>query len=134
MGVVPADIRRGPMSADERREIERLAGTLSRPTPSAISRRLNRHVATVTWYMLTRGLLQRQPRPGPHRPYLKKDGTQVNPWTPDQDRRLTELSIQGHNYRQTAEILTQEFGIPRNAHKVQVRAVLLAAAPDAEPA
>lgn len=127
------DIKRGRMSADECAEIERLALTLRKPTPAAIARRLNRHPATVKWHMLTRGLLDLPTRYGPCH-YTKRDGTEVYPWNPDQDRRLTELRIERHSYRHIGEVLTGEFGIPRNAHKVQVRAVMLAAAADDEAA
>ncbi len=116
------------MSAEEIAEIERLASVLRDPKPGPIAARLNRHPATISWYMLTHGLLTRPVR-YMSRGYVR-NGAEAHPWTPDQDRRLTELRVAGKNYREIGEILTVEFGVPRNAHKVQVRAVMLAATDD----
>jgi hypothetical protein len=120
------NIVRGRMTSEEKAEIERLAETLKRPMPGPIARRLNRHPATVKWYMLRHGLLV-QPRRCIPGPYTTKSGITRHPWTPPQDARLEELLAAGKNYRQAGEILTAEFNIPRNTHNCQVRAVMLAA-------
>jgi hypothetical protein len=121
------DIKRGRMTAEERAEIERLAGTLKNPRPGPIALRLNRHPATVKWYMLRHGLWTQPPRTIPA-PYVARSGVTRYPWSPEEDRRLEELLVAGNNYRQAGEILTAEFNIPRNTHSCQVRAVMLAAA------
>lgn len=118
--------KRGRMTDDERAEIERLAEALRKPTPGAIARRLNRHPATIKWYMLRHGLLTLTPRTIP-RAYTTRAGITRYPWSPEQDARLTELLREGKNYRQAGEVLTAEFGVPRNTHNCQVRAVMLAA-------
>lgn len=120
-------IIRGRLTQAECAEIERLATTLKNPKPGPIARRLNRHPATVNWYMLRHGLVTKPLRTIP-RPYVTRRGTTRYPWSPDQDRRLNELLCAGSNYRQAGEVLTAEFGIPRNTHNCQVRAVMLAAA------
>lgn len=127
-----ASVKRGRITVAERAEIERLATTLRNPTPGRIAYRLNRHVSTVTWYMLTHGLLERKPRHAAHE-YVR-NGKVVHPYTKAQDDRLLALRIVGNSYRAIAEILTVEFGIERNCHSVQVRAVQLAAAPDDQEA
>lgn len=124
-----AGIKRGRMSAAERGEILRLAETLRRPTPSVIARRLNRHPATVAWFMIRQGIIERTLK------YCSQGGGQKrcaggvvrNPYMPDHDRRLIELRLQGKVYREIAAALTAEFGVPRNMHSVQVRHVMLSA-------
>ena len=123
------------MTEAEKAEIDRLAETLRNPSPGRIALRLNRHSSTVTWYMLTRGLLQRAPRraSGPY----ERRGKMVYPYSPEQDARLTELLSAPADYRSAharyiavAAQMTEEFGILRDHHSVKVRAVQLAAAPD----
>lgn len=121
-----AGIKRGRMTAEEKAEIERLTVTLKSPKPGSIARHLNRHPATVKWYMLRHGLLTQPPRTIP-RPYTTRSGVTRYPWSPEQDRRLDELLCAGKNYREAGEVLTAEFGVPRNTHNCQVRAVMLAA-------
>lgn len=125
------NIKRGRMTAEECAEIERLAVTLANPKPGPIALRLNRHPATVKWYMLRHGLSNEPPRTI-SRPYCTANGVMRYPWSPEQDARLTELLVAGNNYRQAGEVLTAEFGVPRNTHNCQVRAVMLAAATEPE--
>jgi IS30 family transposase len=120
-------IKRGRMSPDEKAEIERLALALKKPTPSVIARRINRHPATVAWFMITRGLIERKVRYAPAKVGRRPDGTAINRYTSEQDGRLVALRREGKSHRQIAEIVTQEFGVPRNLHSVQVRIIMLAA-------
>jgi hypothetical protein len=120
------NIIRGRMTTEEKAEITRLATVLKKPMPGPIARRLNRHPATVKWYMLRQGLFV-PPRRSIHRPYSTKTGVTRHPWTLAQDARLEELLIEGKNYRQAAEVITTQFNVPRNTHSCQVRAVMLAA-------
>lgn len=127
----PADMKRGPMTAGEKAEIERLALSLRHPTASAIARRLNRHISTVTWYLLTRNLIERRPGRSPARPYTRRDGVTLYPWSPAEDARLIELRVEGKSYPAIGRILAAEFGTRRDAHKVHVRNVILHARPEA---
>lgn len=131
MAYTLGNIKRGRMTAEEKSEIERLALTLKNPKAGPIALRLNRHPATVKWYMLRHALLT-QPRRTIPRPYTTAAGVTRYPWTLEQDQRLDELLIAGKNYRQAGEILTAEFGVPRNTHNCQVRAVMLAAVDDGD--
>lgn len=117
------------MTAEDKAEIERLAATLRDPSPGKIAVRLQRHPSTVAWYMITRGLIDRTVKYG--RPAYRRGGVVVQPYTPEHDRRLLELRVEGRVYREIAEIITREFGIPRNVHSVQVRNTMLAAYEDA---
>lgn len=128
----PRGIKRGRLTEAERAEIDRLALSMKRPTPYAIANRLNRHPATITWYMLRSGLLNR-PAGTVRRPY-ERNGATVHPWKPEHDRRLTELRCANWSYSRIAAALTDEFGVPRKWNSVRVRAVMLAAAEDDEAA
>lgn len=126
-------IKRGPMTDAERAELERLATTLKKPTPSAISRRLNRHIGTVTWYMITHGLIERTVQYGLTEPY-ERNGQKIYPYCAAQDARLLELRLAGKSTGQIAEIVTSEFGVPRREHSVRVRLTMLAAYAESEAA
>jgi hypothetical protein len=126
-------IKRGRLTAEEKAAIERLAATLKKPTPGPIALRLNRHPATVKWHMVSHGLLHYAPRYG-MKPYRRADGTEVNPYTPAEDRRLLELRRGGETFPAIAAVMTREFGIPRDGHSIQVRCIMLAACDAAEAA
>jgi len=125
----------GRMSPEEKAKIEELAASMKKPTAGKIARRLQRHPATVNWYMLRRGLIER--RPGHAlKPYIR-NGAMVHPYTKEQDARLIELRTDKpgqprKTYREIGEILTREFSIERDAHSVQVRMTQLACAPEEE--
>jgi IS30 family transposase len=121
-------IIRGKMTDGDRAEIERLAATMARPTAGKIAREINRHPSTVGWYMLTHGLIDREPRRAPRIYY--RNGRAVHPYSEEHDARVLELRSAGRIFREIAEILTAEFGIARSAHSIQVRIALLSAAPD----
>lgn len=122
-----AQRKRGKMTAEEKLEIERLAQTMAQPTPGRIAAKLNRHPATVNWYMLRYGLITRRPGRAA-RPYVR-DGKTVYPYSPEHDARIEALRAQGKVFREIGEIVTREFGIERDAHSVQVRITQLSAAP-----
>lgn len=126
------NIRRGRMTDEDKAKIVDLAETMKNPTPGKIARAINRHPATVCWFMLTRGLIERPARHAPA-PY-QRNGQMIYPYSAKQDARLEELRVEGKVFREIAETLTKEFGIERTAHSVQVRLVQLTAAPDGEAA
>ena len=122
-----ADRKRGRMTDADKAEIERLAAGMKKPTPGKIARAINRHPATVNWYMLTRGLITR--KPGRAAGAYTRNGKTVHPYAAEHDKRIEELRAEGRPFREIGEIITREFGIARNAHSVQVRIVQLSAAP-----
>lgn len=119
--------KRGKMTSEDKAEIERLATSMKAPTPGKIAAMVNRHPATVNWYMLTRGLITRKPHRAP-RAYMR-NGKTIYPYTEEHDARIEALRVEGKVYREIGEIVTREFGIERNAHSVQVRIIQLSAAP-----
>lgn len=132
MTKAPPTVLRGRMSDADRAEIERLASTMLKPTPGKIARKINRHVATVNWYMLTHGLIERKIGRAP-RSYTRS-GRTIHPYQPEHDARIEQLRADGKTHREIAEIITAEFDIKRTAHSVQVRMVQLAADPSREGA
>jgi hypothetical protein len=121
------NIKRGRLTAGEKAAIERLAGTLKKPTPGVIACRLARHPATVAFDTIRHGLIARAVRYGNRPVATRANGTKANPYTAEQDRRLIELRRGGLVFREIAAMLTREFGVPRNCHSVQVRCLMLAA-------
>lgn len=124
--------RRGRMTAEDKKEIERLATKVKNPKPGPIALQINRHPATVNWFMLTRGLIERKPGRA-HKTY-ERNGKTVHPYSPEHDAFITSLRSQGKVFREIGELVTTKFGIERSAHSVQVRIIQLAAAPDSEVA
>lgn len=128
MSTAHPNIIRGRMTPADKAEIERLATTMIKPTAGKIARKINRHPATVNWFMLTHGLVDRIP--GRAARAYERNGRTVHPYTAEHDAFIEDLRGQGLVYREIAQRVTAEFGIPRNLHSVQVRLVQLAAAPD----
>lgn len=125
------------MSAEERKQIDELAARMVKPSAGKIAQKLQRHPATVKWYMLRNGLIERSPGHA-SKPYMR-NGAMVYPYAPEHDRRLIELRTDkpGRSrltYREIGEILTREFSIKRDAHSVQVRMTQLACDPNIEAA
>lgn len=114
-------MKRGHLTEAEKAEIERLATTLKRPTPSVIAQRLDRHAATISWHMITRGLIVRKIR------YPKNPKPGHLFYSEEQDRRLLALRRQGLGCLAISIALTAEFGIPRHPHSVRNRLIMLAA-------
>ena len=76
--------------------------------------------------MITHGLIER-PLRYRDSPFVRSDGTVVHPYTRRHDERLVELRVHGKNPREIADIITQEFGIVRTGHSIDVRLKMLAA-------
>jgi len=126
--VLKHEIVRGRMTPADKATIEQLAASMLRPTPGKIAAKINRHPATVAWFMLTRGLVER--KPGRATRTYQRNGVTVHPYTEEHDAFIQDLRKQGLGYRQIALQLTARFGIHRNGTSVNVRLVQLAAAPD----
>src|SRR5258708_19603913 len=114
-------VKRGRMSAAEKAEIERLATTLAKPTPGRIASRLNRHPATVAWFMIRQGLIQRTIKYGNRPVGRRPNGTKIHPYTPEQDRRLVELRAAAMLSREIPATITPQFAIPPNLHSLHSR-------------
>jgi hypothetical protein len=118
------NFKSGRLSAEEKAAVERLATTLKHPTPSAIANRLNRRVSTISWFMITRGLIVRKIK-YPKSPKQWRNGH--NFYTQEHDQRLLALRLQGLGFLELSLAITAEFGIPRNRHSVHNRLIMLAA-------
>lgn len=119
------NVKRGRMSAEEIKEVERVICSMKKPTAGKVACKVNRHPATINWYMLRHGYIERKPGRA-SRPYMR-NGKVVNPYTEEHDVRLEALRAEGKVFREIGEILTAEFGIKRSGHSVQVRLVQLTA-------
>lgn len=129
-GPPPTTIKRGRMSPAEKAEIERVIGRMKNPTPGRVAFAVNRHPATVNWFMLTKGYLVRKPGRAPA-PYVR-GGKTIYPYSEEHDAFILELRLQGVKKPEIARQLTEKFGIDRSQHSVDVRLVQLAAAPEAQ--
>lgn len=129
----PSTVKRGRLTDSERAEIERLASEMKKPTPGKIALRLNRHVATVNWYMLIRGLIERPVTYVTTQPYVR-DGRTIFPFDRAEDVRVVALRREGKSPREIADIVNAEFARDRTAHGIGVRLVRLAATPAEEAA
>ena len=120
-----ADVKRGPLSPDEGVAIDLMADSSKKPTAGMIAQRLNRHRSTVHSRMIAQGMLEAAPRyswPS----YQRADGRRVNPYTEAEDRRLLGLRRAGRTAVEIAEMMTREFGKPRDHRAIQARLARLA--------
>lgn len=129
-GPPPSTIKRGRMTPAEKVELERVIGRMKKPTPGRVAAVVNRHPATINWFMLKRGYISRQPGYAPA-PYVR-NGKTVHPYTPEHDAFILGLRERGATKKDIAKQLTEKFGVERSHHSVDVRLVQLAAAPDEE--
>jgi hypothetical protein len=112
-----------------RKRIEELAITMEKPTAGKIAHKLGLKSGTVYWFMLCNGLVKRKPAAYRNRPYVR-NGLTINPYAPEHDKMLLELRVAGKTFEAIAKALTEKFGIPRNAHSVHNRTIMLAAVDD----
>ncbi|MCC8949305.1 hypothetical protein H8A97_30440 [Bradyrhizobium sp. Arg62] len=121
--------KRHVITEEVSKKIEQLVETMEKPTASKIARKLGLKTGTVYWFMLCNGLVQKKPVRYRNRAY-ERNGIKINPYSPEHDAMLTEMRIAGAAFPAIAAALTERFGIPRNAHSVHNRAVMLAAFDD----
>ncbi|WP_420133980.1 hypothetical protein [Rhodopseudomonas sp.] len=119
------DIKRGRMTTADKAEIERLAAKMAKPTPGKIAAKINRHPATVNWFMLTPGLIEQKVGRAPR--VYERNGKKIYPYAPEHDALLERLRCEGKSHREIAEVVTAKFGIHRTGHSVQVRIIQLSA-------
>ncbi len=119
--------KHGRMSIEEKAEIDRLCVEMKDPTPGKIAEQMNRLPSTVTFYMLTHGLIERTPGHA-RKPYVRK-GKIIHPYSTEQDIFIEGLRKQGKTFQDIGELVTKEFGIVRSGGSVQLRIAQLAAAP-----
>jgi hypothetical protein len=79
--------------------------------------------------MLTRGLLTKKPASYNQRAYVR-NGQTINPYAPEHDRLMLALRVENKSIGEIAAALIEQFGIPRTAHSVHNRLIMLAAADD----
>lgn len=123
------NINRGRMSTDDHRLIEQLAANLKNPKPGIIARRINRHPATVNWYMLTHGLLPERKVGRAARPYVR-NGKTVHPYAVAHDRFILALRVERLSLKEIAKRVTKKFGFERSHHSVDIRLKQLAIDPE----
>lgn len=117
---------RGRLTDAEIAQIDELVDSGREITASGVARRLNRCHGTIYWHMMNRGYLEHTISYANTEPYQRK-GRWVYPWTQPEDKRLTDLRVEGLGYAEIAEVVVREFGRPRTGHSVYVRLSMLAA-------
>ena len=122
---IAAQQRRGLSDAD-RREIERLCAAMKKPTPGKVSRKIGRDVGTVAWFMIRTGLIERKISYDGPTSYVQ-GGKLVFRYTKEHDARIVELRRAAMSPRDIAKIVSDEFGISRTGHSIDVRLTMLAA-------
>lgn len=122
------NVKRGRMNQAERDEIDRVIANMKNPTPGKVAVRVNRHPATINWYMLSHGMLSRK-KLQRCRAYIR-NGVRVEPYLDDHDARMLQLRESGMSMTKIAARLTEEFHIPRTYGSVKVRLTILASLED----
>ncbi|UZE47936.1 hypothetical protein ONR75_24170 [Rhodopseudomonas sp. P2A-2r] len=117
------------MTEELRDKIDELAAAMKKPSAGKIAQQLNLKHGTVYWFMLTRGILQKKPASYRQRAYTR-NGVTINPYSPDHDRFMLALRVEGKSMSAIAEALVEKFGIPRTSHSVSNRIIMLSAADD----
>ena len=112
-----------------RGQIEHLVETMQKPTAGKIARRLGLKHGTVYWFMLSRGLLEKKP-PSYRQTAYVRNGVTVNPYSPEQDSFILSMCAHGATYDAIARAAIARFGIPRTAHSIHNRIVMLEAVDD----
>lgn len=91
-----------------------------------IAQKIEKHPATVAWFMYGRGLKTRTRQTTPRKPYRRADGVLVSPFTPDEDLFIETLRIQNFTFAEIAQLANKRFGTRRPHNSIQMRLVMLA--------
>lgn len=127
MGGITHIVRPGGLSEADREQIFALAEKGLKSGP--IARWLEKHPATVRWFMYRHGLVQpilgRQSMPSDRPNAAGRKG-----YTAEEDAHLLALRVEGLGPTVIARRMTARFGHPRSMHGVSVRLTMLAARED----
>ncbi len=94
--------------------------------PSSIARRIQKHPATVRWFMYRNGLAS--PRPASNNaPADRSDARGRKVYSAQEDAFIWRLRVAGTELAEIARRTTERFGHPRTRHSVEVRLVMLSA-------
>lgn len=100
-------------------------------TCGRIAHKLEKHPATVRWFMYRNGLARPSTKHG--MPKGRPNAAGRKAYSPEEDAFIVALRAAGTDLRIIAEQVSERFGHKRSRHGVEVRLVMLAAAGD-EPA
>jgi len=126
MGRLSYTVRPGGLSEADHERIFALAG--KGLTCGPIAQRIEKHPATVRWFMYRNGLAQPGQRHA--KPADKADARGRKGYSAEEDAHLLALRAAGTDLRVIAENMTERFGHPRSRHGVEVRLTMLAARDD----
>ena len=126
MGGPSYDVKPGGLTDADREQIFALAERGLRCGP--IARRLEKHPATVRWFMYRNGLVQPLRRHA--MPVDRPNASGRKGYTAEEDAFLLELREADVDLRVIAQRMTERFGHPRSRHGVEVRLTMLAARED----
>ncbi|MBR0700155.1 hypothetical protein JQ599_09610 [Bradyrhizobium diazoefficiens] len=121
--------KRSVITPDVAAKIEHLATTMKKPNAGKIARQLGLKTGTVYWFMLCNGLWDKKPSLYRQKPYVR-NGITINPYLPEHDRFIIAMRVSGAKFGAIAKAATEKFGIPRNAHSIHNRIVMLEAVDD----
>lgn len=116
----------GGLSVSDHERIHELAGRGWKS--SRIAREIEKHPATVQWFMYRSGL--KAPAYGRTKSSFR-NGREVKPFSPEEDAFITALRLQNYGPKKIADLATNRFGHPRSNHTIACRLVMLAAREDA---
>lgn len=116
-------VRPGGLGEDDHERIYDLS-TRRGWKPGRIAREIEKHPATVQWFMYREGLIA--PTGRQFTPYLR-NGKLVAPFTREEDAFIQALRVQDYGTTKIAELTSKRFGHTRGVHSVHVRLTMLAA-------
>lgn len=119
-------VKPGGLSDEDRSRIFALAEKGMKCGP--IARKLEKHPATVRWFMYRHGLAQPTRRHA--MPVDRPNARGRKGYGPEEDRFLLDLREAGVDLREIAERITARFGHKRSRHGVEVRLTMLATVED----
>ncbi|RWO37275.1 MAG: hypothetical protein EOS11_28730 [Mesorhizobium sp.] len=115
-------VKPGGLSASDHERIHELAARGWKS--SRIAREIEKHPATVQWFMYRSGLKAPEYRNG--EPYVR-NGRTVTPFSPREDEFIESLRADGIGHREIAKRVNAMFATERSCHTIQCRLIMLAA-------
>lgn len=119
-------VKPGGLSEEDHARIVALAEKGMKP--GVIARKLEKHPATVRWFLYRHGLVK--PTRRHSMPVDRPNGSGRKAYGPEEDRFILELREAGADLRRIAERATEAFGHPRSRHGIEVRLIMLATLDD----